>query len=367
MDAQETMRGAMLLGPERIEIREVPVSRPGPGEILLSVEAATTCGTDVKVYRRGGHPRMLQVPTLFGHEMAGRVAAVGDGVTAFSIEDTVVVVNSAPCGVCGPCQEERENLCEDLQYINGAYAEFLLVPERFVQRNTHLIPEGLSFEKAALTEPLGCVIHGINACGFSGPIFSCDLPRYGKSGEMEIMVFGAGPIGLLFVAVLAMEGHRVLLADPSPDRLAVGKKLGAAEAFESGRAGSQAEMVRARTQGGKSAAVAIDTSGVPEVWLDAIACARPGGTVNLFGGCAPGTTIPLDTHLLHYSELTIKGTYHHRPETIKSALDLLADPGFKAELLLSGERPIEGVEDALRSMMSKESLKVVIKKELRPS
>jgi len=307
---------------------------------------------------------MLQVPTLFGHEMAGRVAAVGKGVTAFSVGDEVVVINSAPCGVCGPCQRERENLCEDLQYINGAYAEFLLVPQRFVRRNTHLIPEGLSFEKAALTEPLGCVIHGINACGLPGPIFSCDLPRYGKPGEEEILVFGAGPIGLLFVAVLAMEGHRVLLTDPNPERLAVGKKLGAAEAFESGHAGSQAEMVCARTQDGKGAAVAIDASGVPEVWLDAIACARPGGTVNLFGGCAPGTTIPLDTHLLHYSELTIKGTYHHRLETIKGALDLLTDPDFKADLLLSGERPIEGVEDALRSMMSKESLKVVIKKEL---
>ena len=283
MEVQETMRGAILLGPEQIEIREVPISQPGPGEILLSVEAATTCGTDVKVYRRGGHPRMLQVPTLFGHEMAGRVAAVGKGVTAFSVGDEVVVINSAPCGVCGPCQRERENLCEDLQYINGAYAEFLLVPQRFVRRNTHLIPEGLSFEKAALTEPLGCVIHGINACGLPGPIFSCDLPRYGKPGEEEILVFGAGPIGLLFVAVLAMEGHRVLLTDPNPERLAVGKKLGAAEAFESGHAGSQAEMVCARTQDGKGAAVAIDASGVPEVWLDAIACARPGGTVNLFG------------------------------------------------------------------------------------
>jgi len=355
MEIQETMRGAVLLGPEQIEIREVPISQPGPGEILISIEAATTCGTDVKVYRRGGHPRMLKVPTLFGHEMTGRVAAIGGGVTVFSTGDAVVVANSAPCGVCGPCGAGRENLCEDLQYINGAYAEFLLVPERFVQRNTHLIPEGLSFEKAALTEPLGCVIHGIN---------TCDLSRYGKPGEAEILIFGAGPIGLLFVAALAAKGHRVLLADPNPNRLAVGKQLGAAEAFEITRGGGQAETVRARTLDGKGAAVAIDASGVPQVWLDAIACLRPGGTVNLFGGCAPGTTIPLDTYLLHYSELTIKGAYHHRPETIKAALGLLADPGFKAELLLSGEQPIEGVEEALKSMMSKESLKVVIKKSL---
>ena len=230
MEVQETMRGAMLLGPERIEIRKVPVPRPGSGEVLLSVEAATTCGTDVKVFLRGGHPRMLQVPTLFGHEMAGRIAVVGHGVTTFSVGDAVVVANSAPCLTCDACQMGRENLCEDLHYLNGAFAEFLLVPKRFVQRNTHLIPKNLSFGKAALTEPLGCVLHGIDAC---------DLPRYGQLGPVEILVFGAGPIGLLFVAALAMEGHRVILADLDPGRLEIGKELGAAETIEIARGGGQ--------------------------------------------------------------------------------------------------------------------------------
>jgi len=367
MEVQETMRGAILLGPEQLEIREIPIGQPGPGEILLSVEAATTCGTDVKVFRHGGHSRMLKVPTVFGHEMSGRVAAVGDDVVAFSPGDAVVVVNSAPCEVCGPCREEKENLCEDLHYINGAYAEFLLIPKRFVQRNTHLIPEGLSFERAALTEPLGCVIHGINACNLPLPIFACDLPRRDKYGETEILIFGAGPIGLLFVAVLALEGHRILLADPNSDRLSVGKKLGASEVFKIDRGGGQAESIRTRTQDKKGATIAIDATGVPEVWLDAIASVRPGGTVNFFGGCPPGATIPLDAYQIHYNELTIKSTYHHRPETIKTALNLLTDSSLNVDLLLSGERPIEGVEDALRSMMNKESLKVVIKKTLRPN
>ena len=357
MGIQETMLGAVLLGPERIEIQQVPVPQPDPGEFLLSVEAATTCGTDVKVYRRGGHPRMLRVPTLFGHEMAGRVAAVGPGVKEFSIGDPVVVANSAPCLACDACRMGRENLCEDLHYLNGAFAEFLLVPKRFVQQNTHLIPKNLSFEKAALTEPLGCVLHGIEAC---------DLPRYSQLGPVEILVFGAGPIGLLFVAALATEGHRVILADPNPGRLEIGKKLGAAETIEVARGGGQADVARAKTQDGRGVWIAIDATGVPEVWSDAIASLRPGGLVNLFGGCAPGTTIPLDTHLVHYSELTIKGVYHHRPETIRKALRLLANPRFMADLLLSGERPIEAVEEALRSMMHKEALKVVIKKQLKP-
>lgn len=353
MSLPATMQGAMLLGPERIEVREVAVPRPGAGEVVLAIEAATTCGTDVKVYRRGGHPRMLAVPTLFGHEMAGRVAAIGRGVTAFAEGDAVVVANSAPCLACPPCRMGMENLCEDLHYLNGAFAEYLRVPRRFVERNTHRLPAGLSFAKAAMTEPLGCVVHGIEACG---------LARYGRHGGAEVVVFGAGAIGLLFTAALARAGHRVVLADPNAGRLETGQALGAARTVVIGRDGGQAETVRAETQGGKGAWVAVDATGVPEVWQDAIACVRPGGLVNLFGGCAPGTTIPLDTHRVHYGEITLKGVYHHRPATIRRALDMLADASFRAELLLSGERPIAGVEAALRAMMRKECLKVVIRK-----
>ncbi len=351
MTIPETMRGAMLLGPERIEIQQIPVPRPGDGEILLKIEAATTCGTDVKVYRRGGHPRMLEVPTLFGHEMAGRVAALGPGVETFSTGDRVVAANSAPCLACDACKMGRENLCQDLHYLNGAFAEFVLVPKRFVALNTHPIPDGLSFAKAALAEPLGCVLHGIDAC---------DLARYGEPGAVEILVFGAGPIGLLFVAALSASGHRVLLADPNPGRLEVGAALGAAVTIDIARGGGQADVVRKETSGGLGAAIAIDATGVPEVWSDAIAALRPGGLANLFGGCAPGTEIALDTQLLHYNELTIKGVYHHRPDTIRRALDLLGRDDFKADLLLTGARPIEGVEQALRDMMAKKALKVVI-------
>ncbi len=348
----ETMQGAVLLGPEHIEVREVPVPLPAAGEILLGVEAATTCGTDVKVYRRGGHPRMLKTPTLFGHEMAGRVAAIGSGVTGFAEGDAVVVANSAPCLTCEPCRMGRENLCEDLHYLNGAFAQYVLVPRRFVERNTLHLPDGMAFERAALTEPLACVLHGIDACG---------LDRYGAMGVVEIVIFGAGPIGLLFVAALARDGHRVIIADPNPGRLETAARLGAGATMEIARGGGQADRVRGATAGGKGAWVAIDATGVPEVWSDAIACVRPGGLVNLFGGCAPGTTVPLDAAAVHYGELTIKGVYHHRPDTIRRALEMLADTDFRADMLLTGEQPIAGVEDALRSMMSKQALKVVIR------
>jgi len=352
MSIPRTMQGAMLLGPEQIEIRDVPVPHPGEGELLLKIEAATTCGTDVKVFRRGGHPRMLKTPTLFGHEMAGRVAAIGAGVRGFTTGDAIVVANSAPCLICEPCLRGRENLCEDLDYLNGAFAEYLLVPRRFVQRNVHHIPEGLSFERAALAEPLACVLHGIDAC---------ELAEFGAQGPVEILVFGGGPIGLLFVAALARMGQAPVLADPNPGRLEVGRTLGAVKTIAVRRGGGQAATVRAETEGGKGFWIAVDCTGQPGVWLDAVESVRPGGIVNLFGGCAPGTSIPLDTHLVHYSELTLKGVYHHRPDTFRRALALLADPAFKADLLLSGTQPIGGVVEALRSMIRKEALKVVIR------
>ncbi len=347
----ETMQGAVLTGPKAIEIREFPVPRPRPGEILLKVRAATTCGTDVKVYLRGGHPRMLTVPTLFGHEMAGQVALVGDGVNQFAPADAVVVANSAPCLTCEPCRMDRQNLCEDLHYLNGAFAEYLLVPARFVERSTHKMPDGLSFARAAMTEPLACVLHGIDAC---------EISRFAGQGPVETVIYGAGPIGLLFVAAFAFEGHKVIVADPNPVRLETAAALGAAQTVRIARGGGQAGAVRAATTGGKGAWLAVDATGVPDAWADAIATLRPGGLVNLFGGCAPGTQVTLDTHQVHYGELTIKGVYHHRPPTIKRALELLSDPTFKADLLLSDTQPVSAVEQALQSMIGKTALKVVI-------
>jgi L-iditol 2-dehydrogenase len=351
MSLPKTMRGAMLIGPEKIAVRNVCVPRPSPGELLLSIEAATTCGTDVKVYKRGGHPRMLKTPTLFGHEMTGRVAALGKGVQKFSEGDGVVVANSAPCGACTPCNLGHENLCEDLIYINGAFAEFILVPERFVQKNTYHIPKGLSFSKAAMTEPLACVLHGLDACEFD---------KRSKINILDVVIFGAGPIGLLFVAALARKGHRIILADPNINRLNVGSELGATKIIKIERGGGQAGLIREETSEKKGVNIAIDSSGVPEAWVDAIQSARPGGLINLFGGCAPGTKIDLDTNLVHYSELTIKGVYHHRPDTIRRSLKMLSDKNFRADKILTAVRPIDEVEEALKSMISKEALKVVI-------
>jgi L-iditol 2-dehydrogenase len=176
-----------------VELRRIPLAAPGPGELLVRIGAATTCGTDVKVLRRGGHPRMLHAPTPFGHEMAGTVVALGTPEIGrqelWQVGDRVVVANSAPCGQCEPCLRGRENLCRDLRYLNGAFAEYILVPARFAAVSTYALPDDLPFEIASLAEPLACVLHGLELCPLERP--------------SDTVVYGGGPIGLLFVNLLA--------------------------------------------------------------------------------------------------------------------------------------------------------------------
>ncbi len=332
---------------------------PGPGELLLRVGAATTCGTDLKVFQRGGHPRMLKAPTPFGHEMAGTVAAVGEGVERWRPGDRVVVANSAPCGVCEWCARGRENLCPDLHYLNGAFSEYLLVPRRFAERSTYPLPADVPFEIAALAEPLACVLHGLEISS---------LER-----ASEIVVYGGGPIGLLFVDVLASSPadfdagfppgneHHIVLADPNPARLEAGMALGADVAVQVDRDGGEASRLCRTSRTGDGFDVAIEATGSPAAWQDALASVRPGGLVQLFGGCPPGTTVPLDTHRLHYSEITVKSAYHHRPATFQRALGLLASGLLHPRILLSAERPLAELEAALRSMRRREALKVVIR------
>jgi len=335
-----------LLGPERVALRREPIPRPADGEVLLRIDAATTCGTDLKVWRRGGHPTMLSAPCPFGHEMTGTLAAVGSKVSPWREGDAVVVANSASCGQCHFCLAGRENLCTELLYLNGAFADYILVPEPFVRRSTYRRPAGLEPAMAAMTEPLACVFHGLSAC-------SLDVLT-------ECIVLGAGPIGLMFVAELAHRGHRVILGDLVGERLVVGKNLGASKTVLLSGDREDGNILRAATDRKQGAQLVIEATGVPSAWSNAMQAVATGGEVMLFGGCAPGTTTDLDTHRLHYSEITVKGVYHHRPATVRSALDRLAGGELRLELLLQDRCDLEGVEGALRRMASREILKAVV-------
>lgn len=349
MAVPDRFRSAYLLGPEQVEIRSLPLPPPRSGELTLRIDASTTCGTDLKVFKRGGHPRMLRVPSPFGHECAGTVAAVGDRVERWRTGQRVVVLNSAPCGNCRFCEAGRENLCRDLQYLNGTFADYLQVPARFVATSTYAIPPGLAPEHASLTEPLACILHGLETCDLTQP--------------SDVVVLGGGPMGQLFIGVLSDSGHRVVLADPLAMRREIAGRMGA-RATAAPPAATAPEPILELAEDRLGFDLAIDATGKLAGWELATQCIRPGGEVLFFGGCPPGTQLCLETSRIHYQEMVLRGSYHHRPATAERALELLAARRLAVDLLLSREMGLEKTADALRSMMRRESLKVVIRPEL---
>ena len=256
------MQAAVLYGREDLRLEEVPRPRAAPGELVLRVGAALTCGTDLKVFRRGYHARMLRPPMPFGHEIAGVVEEVGEGAP-FLPGDRVVALNSAPCGECFFCCNSQENLCDDLLFNNGAYAEFLHVPARIAAKNTLRVPRHMLLEHAALTEPLACVCLGLEESN-------------ARSGE-TLAVIGAGPIGLLFVHVAALAGLRVIAVVKHPEQGAAARSLGAAETVLLDGENSPVERVRALTENSRGVDIAIEAVAAPITWGWAVDMARKVG------------------------------------------------------------------------------------------
>jgi L-iditol 2-dehydrogenase len=337
---------ALLYGQEDLRLEEVADPTPEAGEVVIQVGAATTCGTDLKVWRRGGHARMLKPPTLFGHEAAGQIVALGKGVTGWQIGDRIVANNSAPCMNCFFCQRKEYSLCPNLTWNNGTFAEYLKIPAPIVQQNMLPIPDELPWELAAMTEPLACVLHGVG--------------RTQIKAEDRVVVLGDGAIGLMFVTALAESGQaEVWLWGGNDHRLEIGKKLGAAKTFNYHQIPDIPSVVKELTQGW-GADVVIEATGVPSVWETAIATARPGATVNLFGGCPRDTTITVNTEQLHYSELTLKGVFHNTPEYVRAALAMIASRQHPLELLISEHRPLKDLAQVFSDMKARKVIKVAL-------
>jgi len=332
-------------GPGDLRREDLPVPAPGPGELVLRIDAALTCGTDVKTLRRG-HPVMIpRVPTVFGHEFAGTVSAVGAGVRGFHAGDRVVAANSAPCRACPPCRAGRPNLCEDLLFVNGAYGEFIALPPRLVAENVVPLPPTLPAPRAAFAEPLACALGGVE--------------RARVEPGQAVVVFGVGALGCLLGMVAAARGARVLLVGRAGWRLQQVRGLGIGECLDATETDSVVEEIRSRTAG-RGAEVTIDATGRLEVWEQAVEAVGRGGSVVFFGGCAPGTAIRLDTRRTHYEELTLLGAFHHTPELIRRAVELMAAGTLVPDGLISHRMPLEEVEEALRLMAKGAALKVLV-------
>ncbi len=337
------MLAAVLYGPRDVRLESVEVPEPGPGEVLIEVKSALTCGTDAKVYLRGGHPKMIKTPAVFGHEFAGVVARAGDGVEGYSEGTAVVAVNSAPCLRCFYCRLGRHSMCEDLLFMNGAFAQFALVPARIVQQNMYAIPEGLSFRDAALLEPLACVFHGVERSEM----------RMGDT----VVVNGVGPIGLLFVHLARLRGVRIIATDREAARLESARRAGAAETVNVAEMEDVVGAVRGLTPGGRGADVGVEAVGMPEVWEASLRMARKGGRVNLFGGCKPGTEMRLPTELMHYSELTLIAVFHHTPDIVRRSLAVLARGEIDTDLLVTQQFPLERLPEALEMIVEHRGVK----------
>ena len=340
LSGRSTMQAAVLHGREDIRIEHVPVPEAAPGELIVRVGAALTCGTDLKVFRRGYHARMIVPPALFGHELAGTVVQAGESVTEFGPEDRVVALNSAPCGQCYFCKRNQENLCDDLLFNNGAYAEFIRIPARIVAKNTLHVPAHVPLEHAALTEPLACAVHG----------FEDSRPHPGDT----VAIIGGGPLGLMILHVAALAGCEVIAIVKHDGQVEAAKQLGAAHVVQTSSIRSAIQQTRALT-GGRGVDIAIEAVGVPEAWQEAVELVRKGGTVNFFGGCAVGTHVTLDTNRIHYSDITLRATFHHTPAICRRALDLIASGRFQAGAFITGHAHLYELNRVFEKLMNRSS------------
>lgn len=321
-----------LQAPGQLALEHRSVPAPGPGELLIRVEAATTDGTDYKAWKRG-HPQ-IPMPGPFGHEWSGRVQAAGEGAL-FDVGEAVMGVHTAPCGACRMCRRGQENLCETIMQtkVLGAYADFLLIPARIATKHVFARPDSLDAATACLLEPLACVAQAW-------------LRLKSRPGE-SVLVIGPGAIGLMFCAALSAEGRAPVLAGRSAGRLALAEAFGA-------RPTKLADVHETFDW-------VIECTGNVEVWEQTLRLTAPGGTVVLFGGCPPGTVAKTDATRLHYQDIQLISPFHFGSEAVAQARDwLIASPG-QWRPLLSGERPLTDAEEAFRDLDEGRGIKWVIR------
>ena len=344
---KRTMTAGVLYGKEDLRVERIAVPAVGPSDILVRVRAALTCGTDLKVYRRGHHARMITLPSTLGHELAGDVVEIGSAVSSFKVGDRVVAANSAPCHKCFYCRRDECNLCENLLFNNGAYAQFIKIPGRIVDCNTYPIPNQVDYREAALAEPLACVLKGLDDTGV----------RHGDT----VAVIGLGPIGLKFVRLAKIAGARVVAIGRRQVQLDRAEHLGADVMIESRRGHDPADDVRRSTEGGRGADIVIEAVGSPHAWRQAVAMVRSGGTVNFFGGCPKHTQVCFDTGRLHYASLTLRATFHHTPDHFREALDIVCRGDLHASDFIVEDQPLAEIVSVFQRMIQQSGrLKTVI-------
>ncbi len=338
-------RQAVLIAPGQLELREFEPPRPGLGAVLIAIKCALSCGTDLKAFRRG-HP-MFRLPTPFGHEFSGVVVETGEGVTNFRVGDALMAAPTAPCGQCFHCSRGQENLCPQVMetMVMGAYADYLLLPAHVVSRNAFRKPPGLSFEEAALLEPVACVVHAL------------ELARPEKF-ETALIV-GAGPFGLLHLLALKARGvSRVAVAGRRQSRLRWAGEFGADLVIDVDRADLAREL--SRLNGGYGPDLVVESTGQVTGWQESVRWVRRGGRVVLFGGCPANTSLNLDTRRMHYDNLTLLSPFHFRPRDVRRAFELLRDQSLGAARIITARRPLSELGEVFALLERGAALKCAV-------
>ena len=340
------MQAIYFLEPGKLELRDVPVPMPNPGEVVIKVMAATTCGTDLKAFRRGH--KLFKPPMPFGHEYAGVVSAVGQGVVGFKEGDAVMGVNSAPCNTCFYCRRNRPQQCVHLEdrFSFGSYAEYYKLPARIVAQNLHHKPAYLAFAEAAFIEPLACAV----LCAANAGVQLGDT----------VAILGVGAQGLMQMQLVkALGASKVIAIGRNKGRIAIANQLGADVTFSTLDFPDPIAKVKELTDG-YGADVTIECAGTAETWSQAFLMTRKGGRVMQFSGLPGGTQVAFDATHLHYGEVTVSATFHLTPRTAEMAAHMLASGQVKVKPMLDGEVPLEQVEDALMRMHRSEVIKLAV-------
>ena len=327
------MRRAILASPNTIDWEDLPAPKPAPGEVIVRVRAALTCGTDLKTYRRG-HPKLAFGP--FGHEASGDVVAVGEGVRSVRPGEAVMWVQTAPCGSCARCAAGDENLCEHItdDMALGAYADYIRLPAKVVARNLFAKPQGLGYIEAAFLEPFSCVVHGWNVLRRANA--RTPIPH-------ELAIIGAGVIGLLHLVYAKHAGITTTVFARDDRRRDLAARLGAASMVV-------ADFDSLPPERAASFPAVIECAGTSESWQEAVRLAAPGGRVLAFSGLPKGTHVPLDATRVHYDELAILGSFHFTPDDVREARDLLVTGVVPARDLISGVLPLASLSHAFEML-----------------
>ena len=342
------MKSILFYGPEDVRYEDKDKPSPKKGEVLVKIKYAATGGTDLKTYLRG-HPRIIkEIPSRFGYELVGEIEELGEAVDNFKVGDNVVPANTAPCYECFFCKKEEYSLCENLEFLNGSFSEYIIIPANIVKHNLYKLKEGADLQTAVMTQTLAVALHGYERSNI-------------KDGDF-VTVYGLGAIGQSFIKIAKkLNNVKVIALGRSKQKLDLAETNGADFLIDIKNLDGTDIERKVKEICPYGTDVLIEAVGKEEAWQNCIKLVRPGGLINYFGGCKKGTNIELDTYRVHYEEIKIIGVFHHSPKYIESALRMIENSEIDMSDLISEEIILKDFKTAMEKHRQGKVFKILIK------